>query len=204
MDGNDPGRMQATGRSRGVADRVAARSGCVRLLVDELVGVDAEGAAIKPAVEEHPGPRPELVGQPTLVEPDRGDHAGAIGDGRLDDAAAALPHRPRAGGAHGDHDRRGPADRELRDVDGLGAIGVAVGDVLDQVPERDQPDLRRGRRELRPDAADRSQQSCQVLRMRNRPQRRGAQLLETRPRPRRSRAWPRSRRCRPTRSRTRG
>ena len=81
------------------------RSGLVgRLLVDELMlGVQQ----LAPAVEhpDRPGEQPEapgaeLLGDPVLVEEREGELAGAVGDDRLGDAAAALlPRLRRAAGA---------------------------------------------------------------------------------------------------------
>ena len=153
MDRDDPGRVEA-GRGAGlVPDRIPA-AGAGRLDAEDLVGVGPEAAAVEAAAEQHPDARLQAIGQPGLVEPGHLHRAGGVGHGRLDDEQVAPAGRPQLRRPDLDHHRRLPADAQIGDLGGGGAIAVVVGIVLDEVPQRPQPDPPRRLRHLRPDPAD--------------------------------------------------
>ena len=104
-----------------------------------VVRADGELVPAQLAAQAHARPGLELVGEPDLVEPDRGDLAALVGDARLDD------REPAPGAAHRGADDRA-ADRDL--VLGGEEVGdphlrrgrlVAERSVIEQVADRAEP-----------------------------------------------------------------
>jgi hypothetical protein len=111
----------------------------------------------------------ELARDPRLVEPDGDDRAAVVVGARLDALAAAIAHRSQRDAAHGDLDRRLLADAQRGHRTHLAPVPVRVRKVLDQVPERRDPERRRPL----PRRSRERQLRSQPTGMRQRPQRRG-------------------------------
>jgi hypothetical protein len=139
--------------------------------------VEAVPAAL--AAEAHRRARLELVGEPRLVEPRAADRRGAVGDACGDERAAAA-QRPFRDVEHlaGDHDL--VVARERGDRDLVGSRLVAARNVLEEIADGTQAELRELPLERHADARQRVELPLEPLgprpRARGRP---GLRLVQT-------------------------
>ena len=132
----------------------------------QVVGADGELVATELASEANVRARLQLLGEPDLVEPDRGHLAAVVGDPGLDDREAAP------GAAHGGpQDLAGDRDFLLAGEEvgdrhlGRGSL-VAKRPVRKQVADRAQAELGELLRQCGPHACERVQASLEPLRTR--------------------------------------
>jgi hypothetical protein len=142
-------------------------------------------ALLERSVEPHPRALPKLASDPGLVEPDGHNRPRLVKGPDLHALLPAVAHGPHGRASDRDLDRGFLAHAERGDLAHLATVPMRVGEVLDQIPERGDPeDLRAFAGGLR-----QRQRGGEPRGMRERAQGRAqrllmGQLIRTRERPR--------------------
>src|SRR5215468_6926009 len=134
----------------GGIDRRIVRS---RLAVADIEAADVEAVAALSPAEPHRRPRLQLPLQPRLVEPRRGDGRAPVRDARREHLQAPAP--PLRHGEHLAADRDLVVAPQLSDAELLHRQLVAERPVLEQVPDRREPEPLELPLQRRPDARER-------------------------------------------------